>query len=101
MAPVVAYLRRDHVDEVPSVEETNRRTVFAGAGVELPVDTQDRPPMRLLVGWSRSITDAHIRSLPGAGAEARVTGLFVQLDFRARATLDGVDISPIPEPQVP
>lgn len=96
MAPAVAYVRRDQIDEVPGSDNTDRETVFAGAGLELPTDTPGRPPMRLIVGWSRTITDAAVRTLPGAEAEAEVSALFVQLDFRGRATLDGVTVTPIP-----
>ncbi len=99
--PALAYARRDHVDEAPSIDNTDRQTVLAGVGLELPLATEARPPMRLLAGWSRTITDAKVRSLPGARAEAEVTALFVQLDFRARATLGDVAITAIPELQVP
>jgi hypothetical protein len=101
MAPALVYLRRDHIDEVPDVDNTDRETVFAGVGLELPVDADGRPPMRLIVGWSRTITDALVRAVPGAASEAELSALFVQLDFRGRATIDGVTVSPIPEAQVP
>lgn len=96
MAPAVVYLRRDKVNEVPDVDNTDRETFFAGAGLELPADTEGRPPMRFIVGGSRTITDAAVRSLSGAGAEAKTTALFIQLDFRARATLHDVTHTPIP-----
>lgn len=96
MVPAIAYLRRDKVDEVPDVDNTDRETFFAGAGVELPVDHEGRAPARLLVGWQRTVTDAAVRTLAGAGAEAERSAIFIQLDFRGRATLDGVRLTPIP-----
>ena len=68
--PVLAYLRRDRIDEASELEKTDRRTVLAGVGLELPPEHDERPPMRLLVGWSRTSTDARLRTLPGAAAEA-------------------------------
>jgi hypothetical protein len=101
MVPALAYLRHDRINERPDTENTDRETVFAGIGLELPTQREGRPPMRLVAGWSRTVTDALVRSLAGAQAEAELNAVYVQLDFRARATLDGVSLAPLPERPIP
>jgi hypothetical protein len=93
-APVVAFARYDNVDEDLEFNETSRRLLHAGAGLELPPDHAQVPPLRLLLGWTRASSDRAVASLAGAAALETAHTLWVQLDFRGRASLD--DLRPLP-----
>lgn len=86
--PALAWARIDHVDEAPGTDDTRRVRASAGLGVPLPLNAGGQAPVRLLVGWDRETRDARVTTLSGAMGTTRSDALYIQLDLRARESVE-------------
>jgi hypothetical protein len=85
--PTLAWARLDHVDEQPGTPDTRAIRTSAGIGLGLPTNVEASPPVRVLVGWDRETRDAAVATLSGATSTTKTDALFIQLDLRARESV--------------